>query len=49
MRAVFGGGVRPLQPVFDDIDDPAQNLAVIGSADAPFFGKERRYPLNLLT
>ena len=48
VRPVISGRIDPLQPVFDDIDDPAQNLAVIGATNATFLGKKRRNPFNLI-
>lgn len=47
VRTVFSGGVGPLQSVLNDVDDAAQNLAIIGAVNAAHLWKERSDPLNL--
>ena len=47
VRPLISGGIDPFQPVFNNVDNPAQNLAVIGATNATFLWKKRRNPFNL--
>ena len=48
VRPVISGRIDPLQLVFDDIYDPAQDLAVIGAVNPTGLWKERCNLFNLL-
>lgn len=48
MRPIISVRIDRLQAVLDDIDNPAQNLAIIGTAYTARLGKERSDPFDLI-
>ena len=48
VRPVISGRIDPLQPVFNNVDNPAQDLAVIDAVNPTGLWKERCNLFNLL-